>query len=73
MGGPTPVPVPRIAQGEGSVTTRDAGALERLIRRDRTVVAAGLVGIVALAWAYLVHMAGEMGGMEMGGMEMDEM
>ncbi len=66
MGGPTPVPVPRIAQGEGGATTRDAGALERLIRRDRTVVAAGLVGMVALAWAYLVHMAWQMGGMEMG-------
>ena len=41
------------------VATADTSAtvLERLLRRDRAVVATGLVGIVVLAWLYLVHMA----------------
>ena len=36
-------------------------SLESLIRRDRLIVAAGLVGVTVVAWVYLVHMAGEMG------------
>jgi predicted metal-binding membrane protein len=35
-------------------------ALERLIRRDRAVVALGLAAIALLAWAYLVRMASGM-------------
>jgi predicted metal-binding membrane protein len=31
---------------------------EVLLRRDRAIVAAGLLGLAALAWAYVVHMAG---------------
>ena len=36
-------------------------SLESLVRRDRLIVAAGLVGVTVLAWVYLVHMAREMG------------
>jgi predicted metal-binding membrane protein len=35
-------------------------ALERLIRRDRAVIALGLAGITLLAWIYLVRMASGM-------------
>jgi predicted metal-binding membrane protein len=35
-------------------------ALERLIRRDRAVIALGLAAIALLAWAYLVRMASGM-------------
>lgn len=32
-------------------------ALEAVLRRDRMIVLGGLVGISALAWAYLGYMA----------------
>lgn len=38
-------------------------SLDQLIRRDRTVVALGLLGIVALSWAYMIHLAREMAAM----------
>ncbi len=37
--------------------------LESLLKRDRAVVIAGLAGLTALAWAYLVVTAGGMTGM----------
>lgn len=36
----------------------EASALERLLRRDRTIVAAGLAALAALAWVYLLSGAG---------------
>jgi predicted metal-binding membrane protein len=36
------------------------------LKRDRFVVAAGVVGLAALAWAYLVYLARDMGGMDSG-------
>jgi predicted metal-binding membrane protein len=45
------------------VSAGAAGALESLLRRDRLVVAASLLGIVAIAWIYLVQMATDMPGM----------
>lgn len=47
----------------------DGSTLERLLRHDRLIVTAGLAGVVALAWLYLLRGAGldmhEMGGMLM--------
>ena len=47
--------------------------LEATIRRDRAVVATGLLGLAALAWAYVARMAsaqgGDMASMAMPGME----
>ena len=40
--------------------------LESVLKRDRAVVLAGLAGITALAWAYLIDVALEMGGMDPG-------
>ena len=40
--------------------------LERLLRRDRVIVAAGLVGVAALGWAYMLYLARNMAGMDMG-------
>lgn len=36
------------------------GLLEAALRRDRAVVVVGLLGLVVLAWAYVVHLAGTM-------------
>ena len=40
------------------MTTATAGPslLDSALRRDRIVVAAGLAGVAALAWAYIIHM-----------------
>lgn len=35
-------------------------ALASILRRDRSIVAAGLAGIVVLAWLYLLRLAGDM-------------
>ena len=44
---------------------------EAVLKRDRTVVVAGLVTIIALAWAYMLYLAWDMQRMDMGpGMEM---
>jgi predicted metal-binding membrane protein len=43
--------------GEVELMT-ELGVLENLLRRDRAVVAVGLVAVVALAWAYLASGAG---------------
>ena len=43
-----------------SVTT-----LEAVLRRDRAVVTAGLVGVAALGWVYLLYLARDMAGMDM--------
>lgn len=40
--------------------------LEALLKRDRTVIGAGLIAITALAWAYMVYLAWDMKDMEMG-------
>ena len=40
--------------------------LETVLKQDRAVVLAGIVGIAALAWAYLVYLASGMGGMDTG-------
>ena len=42
-------------------------ALEVVLRRDRLIVAAALVVVTALAWAYVVRLAADM---DMGGMDM---
>ena len=36
--------------------------LESLLKRDRAIVLAGLIGVTGLAWVYLFAMAAEMGG-----------
>jgi len=41
-------------------------AIETVVRRDRGVIVASLVGVVALAWAYLFWEASRMGGMDVG-------
>ncbi len=41
----------------------EGSGLEALLKRDRAVVLAGLVGVTGLAWAYLFVAAAEMGGM----------
>lgn len=38
--------------------------LEFALKRDRLIVLTGLVALVAVAWAYLVHLAGDMAEME---------
>ncbi len=43
-----------------------ANSAEAVVRRDRTVVVAGLVGIVVIAWAYMLHLATGMQNMEAG-------
>ncbi len=46
-------------------------ALAAILKRDRAVAAAGVVGLAALAWLYLRHLAGSMRAMPgMEGMEM---
>lgn len=45
------------------MTVRAVAAAESALRRDRALVLAGIAGVAALAWAYLVHVAGDMGGM----------
>ena len=40
-------------------------SLEAVLKRDRTVVLGGLVGISALAWAYMVYLAWDMEQMDM--------
>lgn len=59
-------------------TTAAPTSLESLLRRDRALVLASLVGLTALAWLHLVHMAldmgtGAMGGGTAGGMDMGAM
>jgi predicted metal-binding membrane protein len=44
-------------------------ALETILRRDRIVVAAALVALAALAWAYVLWLAVDM---DMGGMDMSD-
>lgn len=39
--------------------------LEAILRRDRRLVIAGLVAVAVLAWAYMLYLAWEMGGMDM--------
>jgi|TARA_B100002003_G_scaffold114308_1_gene105754 predicted metal-binding membrane protein len=39
--------------------------LETVLRRDRVVVTAGLVGVAALGWIYLLYLARDMSGMGM--------
>jgi predicted metal-binding membrane protein len=39
--------------------------LEAVLKRDRTIVLAGLVGMTVLAWAYMGHMAWHMGHRDM--------
>ncbi len=42
-------------------------ALELVLKRDRTLVIAGIIGVTALAWAYMFYIAWDMTGMEMAG------
>jgi predicted metal-binding membrane protein len=46
--------------------------LERVLRRDRIVVAAALAGLAGLAWGYVLYLAADMdmGGMDMSGFRM---
>ena len=43
-----------------------ADAIAALARRDRYLVAAGLAGIAALSWLYLIHLATGMEDMSTG-------
>jgi predicted metal-binding membrane protein len=46
--------------------------IERLLERDRVVILGGVVGLTALAWAYIVYLAWGMKSMEVGtGMAME--
>lgn len=47
---------------------RGDAALERAVRRDRLAVAAGVLGVTALAWMHVVGMARDDGGMGNDGM-----
>jgi predicted metal-binding membrane protein len=49
----------------------ETSALEKVLRHDRLIVAVGLAGAVALAWAYLAAGAGI--DMSMAGMPMEPM
>jgi len=40
--------------------------LEMVLRRDRLIVLAGLMGVAALAWTYTVYLAHDMGNMDLG-------
>jgi predicted metal-binding membrane protein len=42
--------------------------LELMLRRDRTIVLAGLIGVAALAWVYILYLGWDMRGMDMGSM-----
>lgn len=42
-----------------------AGPLDRLLRRDRTVVLAAVVALAGTSWAYIAYLAWEMGRMDM--------
>jgi predicted metal-binding membrane protein len=44
--------------------------LEAMLRRDRLIVLAGLTGVTALAWVYILHLARSMSGMDMTPMHM---
>ena len=46
--------------------TQPDSAIKSLLKRDRAVVLAGTAGITVLAWAYLVYIARDMGGMDSG-------
>ena len=47
--------------------------LELMLRRDRTIVLAGLTGVAALAWVYILYLGWDMRGMDMGSMNMGSM
>jgi predicted metal-binding membrane protein len=40
--------------------------LEILLRRDRVIVTAGLIGVAVVGWAYMLYLAQGMAGMDMG-------
>ena len=46
----------------------DSSPLERVLKRDRALVAAALAAVGLLAWGYIVYLAGSMGAMDGGGM-----
>ncbi len=46
-------------------------SLEKMLQRDRAIVACGLVLVTLLAWAYLLYQAQRMSNMPMEGMEMN--
>ena len=64
-----------IGQSSSGASGASASALERALRRDRVIVVSALVVIAAVAWVYLVYVAGD--GMGMGdvgmGMAMGDM
>jgi predicted metal-binding membrane protein len=45
-------------------------SLELMLKRDRTIVLAGLTGVAALAWVYILYLSWDMGGRDMGSMPM---
>ena len=46
--------------------TQQVTPLEFILRRDRSVVVAGVVGVAAVAWAYTAYLAWDMPGMAIG-------
>ena len=45
----------------------ETSPLEFVLKRDRTIVLTGLIGVTGLAWVYLFAMAAETGEMSMDG------
>jgi predicted metal-binding membrane protein len=49
---------------------RSASSLEIVLRRDRLVVTAGLIGVTVLSWAYTIFLASRMSGLTLFGVEL---
>lgn len=47
-----------VSPSAGEAQISEASALEYVLRRDRVVVIAGLLGVLLLSWLYLLHGAG---------------
>jgi predicted metal-binding membrane protein len=54
----------------GEPMMQHISALEMILRRDRMIVLAGLTGVAALAWVYILYLARSMSAMDMGSMPM---
>jgi predicted metal-binding membrane protein len=59
-----------LGRGNSEPMMRHLSPRELMLRRDRLIVLAGLTGIAALAWVYILSVARSMSGMDMGSMPM---
>ena len=48
------------------MAAQTASSFESVLKQDRALVVAGLVGVTGLAWAYMLYLAWDMKGMHMG-------